>query len=349
MALMPVPPLRIGPFQLATNLLLAPIAGYCDLSFRLVARSCGGIGLACTDLLCPQGILHETRKSMELAATCPEDSPLCMQLYGGAGDPLPEAARWAEDHGAAVVDLNMGCPADKITTRQGGSSLLCDPDAALRLIEPLVRALRRIPLTVKMRLGWDGQHIVAPYLATRMEEFGVAAITIHGRTTEQKFSGNVNLDGIARVVSSVRRIPIIGNGDVRTPRDAQRMIESTGCDGVMIGRAALSSPWIFRDTWSWLTTGQIPPEPTLEEKCRLMRRHFQNLSRFRGERVAILEFRRRASWYAKTMHPCETFRQEMRTINSSGDFERAIQRFLGWRRGSESASGQSAPIPRTTA
>jgi nifR3 family TIM-barrel protein len=324
-------PLRIGPVSLATNLLLAPIAGYCDLAFRLVARSCGGVGMACTDLLCPEGVLRENRKSMELAMTCEADSPLCMQLYGGNVELLCEAARWAEDRGAHVIDINMGCPVDKITKRDGGSKLLCDPDNTMRMVERIVRVLRQTPLTAKLRLGWDDTCIVAPQLARRLENAGVQMITIHGRTTEMKFSGEARLNGIAEVVAAVDRIPVIGNGDVRTPQDAMRMIDVTRCAGVMIGRGALSTPWIFRDTWSYLTSGVIPPEPTIVEKCQLMRDHFEHMSRFRSERSAVIEFRKRVSWYAKTMHPCNTLRDEMRTINSTADFESVLSRFLEWR------------------
>src|ERR1700749_5202558 len=219
--------LRIGPVTLTTNLLLAPIAGYCDLAFRLVARSCGGVGMACTELLCPHGVLRENRKSMELAMTTPEDSPLCMQLYGGNVDLLCEAARWAEDRGAHVIDLNMGCPVDKITKRDGGSKLLCDPDRTMGMVEKIVRVLRHTPLTAKLRLGWDDTCIVAPQLARRLENAGAQMITIHGRTTAMKFSGEARLDGIAEVVAAVDRIPVIGNGDVRTPHDAKRMVEVT--------------------------------------------------------------------------------------------------------------------------
>jgi tRNA-dihydrouridine synthase B len=324
-------PLRIGHFPLATNLLLAPIAGYCDVSFRLVARSCGGVGLACTDLLCPEGVLRETRRSMELAATCPEDSPLCMQLYGGDVERLCEAARWAEGRGADVIDINMGCPVDKITKRDGGSKLLCDPERTLGMVDRVRAALRRVPLTAKLRLGWDDSCIVAPYLAARLEEAGVAMVTIHGRTTEMRFSGEARLDGIAQVVAAVKRIPVIGNGDVRTPQDAKRMIEATGCAGVMIGRGALSAPWLFRDTWSYLTTGTIPPPLTIQQKCQLMRDHFRNLCAFRNERAAVLEFRKRVSWYAKQMHPCQMLKQEMRVIESPVDFESVLSRFLDWR------------------
>jgi tRNA-dihydrouridine synthase B len=324
-------PLQIGPLPLATNLLLAPIAGYCDLAFRLVARSCGGVGLACTDLLCPEGVLRENRRSMELAMTCEADSPLAMQLYGGDADRLCDAARWAEDHGADVVDINMGCPVDKITKKDGGSKLLCDPDRTLRMVGRIKASLRRVPLTAKLRLGWDDSCIVAPRMAARLEDAGIAMVTIHGRTTEMRFSGEARLDGIAAVVAAVKRIPVIGNGDLRCPQDAARMIARTKCAGVMIGRGALSMPWIFRDTWSYLTTGRIPEPPTIEQKCQLMRDHFDHLCRFRDERTAVIEFRKRVSWYAKQMNPCRLLRDEMRAINNRADFQDVIARFLDWR------------------
>lgn len=324
-------PLTIGTVQLATNLLLAPIAGYCDVAFRLVARSCGGVGLACTDLLCPDGVLRESKRSMELAATCPEDSPLCMQLYGGNIDKLCEAAMWAEDRGAHVIDINMGCPVDKITKRDGGSKLLCNPDHTLRMVEQIKSCLIRTPLTCKLRLGWDDNSIVAPYLAKRLEEQGVSLITIHGRTTEMKFTGTARLDGIAAVVAAVKKIPVIGNGDIRCPDDARRMMEVTGCAGVMIGRGALSRPWIFRDTWSYLTTGAMPAPLTIPQKVQLIRDHFYNIVRFRTERIAVLEFRKRISWYAKTMNPCRQFRDTMRLINTAQEFDDACRQFLDWR------------------
>lgn len=324
-------PLRVGKLRLATNLLLAPIAGYCDVSFRLVARSCGGVGLAVTDLLCPEGVLRENARSMELAATCEEDSPLSMQLYGGDPDKLCDAARWAEDRGAHVIDINMGCPVDKITKRDGGSKLLCDPDRTLRMVERVMKVLKHTPLTAKLRLGWDDSCIIAPQMARQLEEAGVAMVTIHGRTTQMKFGGAARLDGIADVVAAVKHIPVIGNGDVRSPQDARRMIDVTGCAGVMIGRAALSTPWIFRDTWAYLTTGDVPDAPTIEAKCQLMRDHFYNILNYRTEHAAVMTMRKRISWYAKQMNPCRPLREAMLSINDTADFERAIADFLDWR------------------
>ena len=345
-----VQPLQIGNLRLATNLLLAPIAGYCDVSFRLVARSCGGVGLACTDLLSPEGVLRGTQRSLELAATCPEDSPLCVQLYGGSSDRLCEAARWAEDRGAHVIDINMGCPVDKVTKKDGGSKLLCDPDNTLRMVERVKAALRHTPLTAKLRLGWDDHSIVAPYLAARLEEAGVALVTIHGRTTEMRFTGQARLDGIADVVAAVKKIPVVGNGDVKTPEDAKRMIEHTKCAGVMIGRGALSAPWIFRDTWSYLTTGVIPPPLPIGQKAQLMRDHFHNICRFRNEYIACMELRKRVSWYAKKMGPCPNLRQDMQGIKTADDFEAVVGRFLEWRRDYDERAvreGGAAEVPGT--
>ncbi|MDD4891755.1 MAG: tRNA dihydrouridine synthase DusB [Phycisphaerae bacterium] len=325
-------PLKIGDLSLATNLLLAPIAGYCDLAFRLVVRRCGGVGLASTALLSPQGVRYQTAESLHVAATCPEDSPLAMQIYGGDEALLCEAARWAEGRGAHVVDLNMGCPVNKITRKEGGSRLLCAPDKAVRLAAAVAKSLRRIPLTVKLRLGWDESSIVAPALAARLEDAGAAAITVHGRTAEMKFTGKARLDGIAAVVAAVKRIPVIGNGDVRSPQDAAAMIERTGCAGVMIGRGALSAPWIFRDTWSFLTTGVVPPPPTLEEKVALIREHFRLLVKFRDERTASLEFRKHVGWYAKQLHPSRMLRERGQAIASLADFEQLMDEFLEYRK-----------------
>jgi nifR3 family TIM-barrel protein len=333
--------MKIGSLQLATNLLLAPIAGYCDLAFRLVARSCGGVGLACTDLLSPEGVLRENRRSLELAMTCEGDSPLAMQLYGADCGRLCEAARWAEDRGADVVDINMGCPVDKVTKKNGGSKLLCDPGNTLRMVEQIKASLSNVPLTCKLRLGWDDTCIVAPYMASRLEQLGVSAITIHGRTTEMRFSGQARLDGIAEVVASVKSIPVIGNGDVKTPQDAKRMIEYTKCAGVMIGRGALSTPWLFRDTHSFLTTGTIPPKPSIDEIVQLMRDHFYYMCKFRNEHAATIEFRKRISWYARNLVPCTRLREEMRLVKDANDFEGILSRFLEWRRERDAQRKQS--------
>ena len=270
-----------------------------------------------------------------------------MQLYGGDVDKLCEAAMWAEDRGAHVIDINMGCPVDKITKKDGGSKLLCNPDNTLRMVDKVKGCLLRVPLTCKLRLGWDDNSIVAPYLAKRLEEAGVSMVTIHGRTTEMRFHGQARLEGIAEVVAAVKKIPVIGNGDIKTPEDAKRMLEVTKCAGVMVGRGALVRPWVFRDIWAYLNTGVVSAEPTIEEKCEMMRLHFRGIARFRTEWIAACEFRKRISWYSKTMHPCRMLKDAMREINDAADFERVVAEFLEWRLkyDEDVAAGRIRPIP----
>ncbi len=331
--------MRIGDFEPATDLFLGPIAGYCDLSFRLVVRRIGGVGLAATDLLSPHGLLRENDHSMYLAATCPEDQPLAMQIYGCDAGLMGDAAAWAQDHGARLIDINMGCPADKIVKRDGGVALMRDPRGAADIARAVVRAVR-LPVTAKMRLGCDEHSINAPELAQRLEDVGVQAVTVHGRTGAQRFGGAVDLDGIAAVVRAVRHIPVIGNGDVSSPRDAETMIERTGCAGVMIGRKALSDPWIFRDADSYLSTGRIPPPPSVEERLGFVEAHFENLRRLRGPRKAAVEFRQRISWYARLLPRAKTLRQRMSRVGSPEEFHQIIADY-------RALLDQAAPVGRT--
>lgn len=358
--------LRIGSVTLATNVLLAPIAGYCDLAFRLIVRSIsgpsGGVGLACTDLLCPQALLSENHKSMWLAATCPEDQPLCMQLYGAQADILAQAARWAETHGATTIDINMGCPVDKVTKKNGGSMLLCTPDSTIALARQVVEAVK-IPVTAKLRLGWSDDQIVAPTLAPRLADVGIAAITIHGRTTQQMFKPSVRLDGIARVVEAVKAkhpaVPVIGNGDIKTPADAKHMIAVTGCDGVMIARGALGQPWIFRDTAHLLRTGQTLAPLPRSERARIVLRHFENLLRLRSsigshaphsrggnpidpERIALNTIKSRISWYSAHLQPWPMLRGKVQAITSADEFREFMLR------GIEQIEADDEPAPLAT-
>ena len=302
--------LRIGAVQLQTNLVLAPIAGHCDLPFRLICRRLGGVGLASTDLINPEGIIRGKDSSLSLARSNNEDHPLSIQLYGSDPEKLAAGAEWAQQNGADVIDLNMGCPVDKVTKKDGGSMLLCKPDLAESIVKKVLEAAH-IPVTVKMRLGWDENNIIAPRLAQQFEELGVAAITIHGRTTEQRFRGSVNLDGIKKVVQAVRNIPVIGNGDISSPEDAQKMISYTGCSGVMIGRAALGKPWIFRETHARLTGSEIPPL-SARAKLNIIRDHFRETIKYRGERKAVDMIRHRISSYGKSLGHVKPLKEAIR-------------------------------------
>jgi len=318
---------RIGNVQLETNLLLAPIAGFCDMAFRLVVRSIrgehGGVGLACTDLLCPQAILHESTKTEWLAATCDDDKPVCMQLYGRHPDVMAEAARWAQRQGATTIDINMGCPVDKVTKKNGGSKLLCEPDVALAVAKAVVNAVT-IPVTAKIRLGWNDQMLITQTIPPALADCGIAAVTVHGRTTEQMFRGSARLEGIAQVVEAMARhhpnIPVIGNGDVTSPEAAKRMLDVTGCAGVMIGRGALAQPWIFRDTAHYLATGELPTPFARADRARVVLKHFELLMHYRGERVALNQLRQRISRYSPHLQPWPSLRHDARHIPSAEAF-----------------------------
>jgi nifR3 family TIM-barrel protein len=333
-------PLTIGGVELATNLLLAPIANYCDLAFRLTCRDQGGVGLACTDLLSPQGLLRGSAASLDLARTSDEDKPVGMQLYGADPQIMAEGAKWAADHGATIVDINMGCPVDKVCKKDGGSKLMCNPAGAIAIAEAVRAALPdSVPLTAKMRLGWseeDCRDGVAGRLALGLVDVGVSAITVHGRTTEQKFRGDCRREDIARVVRTVKerhpRVPVIGNGDVRTAQDAIDMMAGTGCDGVMIGRGALSTPWLFRDAWALQTLGVVPPEPSETDKLGVVRTFFDRMLEYRGEHYAMTHIRRRISWFAKRINGGhrKELKEAIRTAAEPADVYAALD---GWASG----------------
>lgn len=312
-----------------TNLLLAPIARYTDLAYRIICREWGGVGLAYTDLLSPRGLLRGTATSLALARTDERDRPLGMQLYGSDPAVMADGARWAADHGADLIDINMGCPVDKVTKKDGGSKLLCDLTRAAGIVEAVVAAVD-LPVTAKLRLGWAEGDLTAPALARDLVEAGVAGVTVHGRYALQRFKGEVDLAGIAAVVEAVGgRVPVIGNGDVTEPADVVAMIEATGCDGVMIGRGALVQPWIFRDAWSLLTRGVVPDEPTEVERIETIRRYLRLMLGFRGERYAMHQIRKRISWLSKGLRPPRRpMREAIRTAGGPGEVEAALDRHL---------------------
>ena len=259
---------------------------------------------------------------MRLAATCSQDQPLCMQLYGTDAAVLSQAAVWAAKNGAAIVDINMGCPVDKVTKKNGGSKLLCDPVSAVRLAKQVVEAVP-VPVTAKIRLGWDDQTVVGPFIAPMLADVGVAALTVHGRTAQQKFRGSCRLDGIAQVVAAMKHhsgVPVVGNGDVKSPEDAKHMLDTTGCHGVMIGRGALGQPWIFRDTAYYLATGKHPVPLTRSEKARLVVEHFDLLCQWRGEQVAIKTIRQRTSGYSASLQPWPGLRRAVLDIQTANEF-----------------------------
>lgn len=330
--------MRIGTLTLDSNLFLSPLAGYTNLPFRLVVRELGGVGLCTTDLVNARSLLEQRPRALELVQTRPEDSPLAVQLFGAVPEEMRDAAQWLEARGVAAIDINMGCPVRKVCRIGAGSALLSQIEKTARLVKTVVEAVK-IPVTAKMRLGWDDQNITAPDLARALEDVGVAAIFVHGRTREQGFGGTVNLAGIRAVVQAVQRIPVIGNGDVTTPEAARVMFEQTGCAGVSIGRGAFYDPWIFRRTRAYLEALRagrreqeaLPPEPDFEERVRVMCRHLDLMIEVFGETRGCVLFRKIAPWYAKRFGPCHRFNERVVRMSSRAEFYDVLEDYRRWR------------------
>jgi tRNA-dihydrouridine synthase B len=326
--------LRWGSLELPSRFLLAPLAGYTTLAFRLVVRSLGGLGLATTDLVNARALLLCSRRTMELIQTCPEDRPVAVQIYGTVPEEMRDAAQWLQDYGVSSIDINMGCPVHKVVRGGGGSAMMCDPKRTIALVRTIVESVR-IPVSVKMRLGWDDSNWSAPFFAREFEQAGIAGLTIHGRTREQGFGGTVNLDGIRAVVEAVDRLPVIGNGDVRTVADAEKMLNYTGCSGIAIGRGALLNPWFFAQLRHWELTGDPGQGGTFEQRVDFMQRHFHLLTAHRSEKFGCLSFRKVANWYCRVLRPGRDIQQRLIRISSSAEFDGIVEeiRELGRARG----------------
>lgn len=322
--------MRIGSIQLQSNLFLSPLAGYTNLPFRLTLRELGGLGFATTDLVNARSLLEKNAVALRLAHTCPEDQPTAVQLFGSVPEEMRDAAVMAEEMGAAAVDVNMGCPVPKVCRVGGGSAMMTELDKTASLIREMVEAVR-IPVTAKMRLGWDDANITAPELTRVLEAAGIAAIFVHGRTREQGFSGTVNLAGIRQVVAAAENVPVIGNGDVTTPEAARVMLEETGCAGVSIGRGAFYNPWIFRQTAQYLATGELLPEASFDERLRVMSRHLDLMVDFFGESRGCKMFRRVAKRYSRRFGPNNFFNRHISTFSSREEFAHVIAAYRDWR------------------
>jgi nifR3 family TIM-barrel protein len=327
---------------------LAPLAGYTNLALRLSVRELGGLGLATTDLVNARAILESSSKTMELLATCPEDRPLAVQIFGAKAEEMAAAAQWLEARCVSAIDINMGCPVRKVVRSGGGSAMMCDATNTISLVKKVVDAVR-IPVTVKMRLGWDDRNWSAPDFARAFEDVGIAAVTIHGRTREQGFRGQVNLVGIRAVVQAVQRIPVIGNGDVRTVADAAEMFDQTGCAGIAIGRGALLNPWFFQQLNNWAKSGDPGQRASWQQRLDFMGVHFLRLVEWRGEYMACLQFRKVANWYCKTLRTGKTIQHVLMRLESVATFQQITAELRaqgepdGW--AERDAAEPSIPVP----
>ena len=309
-------PVRIGPLLVDPPLFLAPMAGFTNVAFRRIARRLG-CGLTATEMVMAEGIVRGHPRTMQLAALSPEERPGVVQIAGSDPAVMGEAAARLVDLGADAIDVNMGCPVRKIVDRCAGSALLREPSKAAAIVEAMKRRVS-VPVTVKMRAGWDhaSQSIEA---AKALESAGAAAVAVHGRTREQQYTGRASREAI-RAVKEAVSIPVIGNGDVTTPQDVLDMFRETGCDGVMIGRAALWDPWIFASAARALAEGRPAEPPTVAERRQVLVEYFTETAAIRGEHTAVLQMRKFASLYLRGFPGARRVRERIQTMDSREDF-----------------------------
>lgn len=316
--------LKIGNVELENNILLAPMAGITDLAFRKVCKE-NNCGLVETEMVSAKAVYYNDEKTMKMLNMEGEKRPVSIQIFGNDPEVMMAATKIL-DGKSELLDINMGCPAPKVVKNGDGSKLLLDLDLVEKIVKSVV-SVSKVPVTVKMRTGWDENTIVAEEAAKIIEKSGASAITIHGRTRSEFYSGKANLDLIKRVKEAVN-IPVIGNGDVIDGISAKEMFEKTGVDGIMIGRGTLGNPWIFKHIIHYLETGENLPSESNEEKLETIIKHFNLLLEEKGEYTAVREIRKHAAWYVKNMKDASKFKCEVNKIEKSEDFIKAVKEFF---------------------
>ncbi len=297
--------MQIGRHRIDPKVILAPMAGVTDKPFRLLCKRLGA-GLAVSEMTTSDPRFWTTAKSLHRMDHVGEPDPVSVQIAGTVPEVMAEAARFNVDHGAQLIDINMGCPAKKVCSAWAGSALMRDPMLVVRIVEAVVRAVD-VPVTLKIRTGWDAEHRNAPEIARIAEDTGIKALAVHGRTRDQQYTGVAEYDTIA-AIKAVARIPVIANGDIDSPEKAAFVLRHTGCDAVMIGRAAQGRPWIFREVAHYLATGELLPEPSLLEIRDVLLGHLEHLHAFYGEPAGVRIARKHLGWYAKERPQNAAFR-----------------------------------------
>lgn len=315
----------IGKVIIDNPSVLAPMAGVTDLAFRLLAKEMG-CGLVVSEMVSAKGLLYDNCRTKDLIRIDPRERPTAVQLFGSVPSELAEAARRVAESGADIIDFNMGCPTHKIVRNGEGSALLRSPELASQILKKMVSAVD-IPVTVKIRTGWSADSVNAVEIAKMAEQAGVSAIAVHGRTREQFYGGNADWNIIRKVKQAVH-VPVIGNGDVRTFQDAERLLRETGCDGIMVGRAACGNIWIFRQIAVYLKEGRATEAPAFQERATTLLRHLDMLTELKGPHIAIREMRRHAACYVKGFPKSAELRTHFNQAMDRGDFERILCEYM---------------------
>ena len=316
--------IKIGNVELENNLILAPMAGVTDLPFRIICKEYG-VGLVCTEMASSRAIFYNDEKTKKLLNTKGEKRPISFQIFGSDAESMGFAAKQISKF-ADIIDINMGCPAPKVVKNGDGSKLLLDLEKAENIIKAVVEN-SSVPVTIKIRKGWDKEHIVATEIAKIAEKNKVSAITIHGRTRTEFFSGDVDLEIIKKVKESVN-IPVIGNGNIVDEESAKKMFEYTGVDGIMIGRGSYGNPWIFNNIKYYLETGKKLPSPSLDEKLEVIKKHIELAVQEKGDTVATHEMRKHIAWYTKNLKNSSEFRNSINSVETSAELLKLLNEYF---------------------